>query len=584
MQNNKNEIFQAVSKHKTAFWAVAAFSFVINFLYLTPSIFMLQVYDRVITSRSQFTLLMLALIAIGMYLVSACLELARSQVLIRVGNAIDEVLSKRVFTATFENNLRVGVGNPSTALGDLNNIRQFVTGNGLFAFLDAPWMPIYLIVIFLLHPVLGFFALFGALILVALTYLTEKVSKEPLSKANQHAMAANNFANSNLRNAEVIEAMGMLTPLIKRWYKHQANMLEQQTIASQRAASISAVTKFCRMILQSGALGLGAWLVIKGEATPGIMIAASILVGRSLAPVELLIGTWKQFTAAKNSYERLNKLLEVLPPRESGMSLPTPKGNISIEGVFATPPGAKAAVLRNINLQIQSGDVVGVIGPSASGKSTLARLMVGVWPAQVGKVRLDGADIYQWNKDELGPAIGYLPQDIELFNGTVAENIARFGDINAEQVVAAATMAGVHQMILNLPNGYDTPLGEAGSVLSGGQRQRIGIARALYANPSLIVLDEPNSNLDDVGEGALVQTVRALKQAGKTVILITHRTSILQAVDKLLLMREGTVASFGPRDQVLQAIAEANKQQHLAMQQAKQVPSSSSAGTDGSVA
>ena len=553
----RNEIIAAVRVHRRAFLAVAAFSFVINLLYLTPSLYMLQVYDRVVTSRSELTLLFLSLIAVGMFVVMGGLEFARSQVLIRVGNAIDEVLSQRVFTATFENILRAGQGNPAQALADLNNVRQFVTGSGLFAFFDAPWIPIYLVVIFLLHPMLGWFAVGGTLILVVLTYITEKVSKEPLESANRHAILAGNFANSNLRNAEVIEAMGMLRPMITRWYAHQANMLDQQTIASQRAATVAALTRLVRLVIQSGALGLGALLVIQGKSTAGVMIAASILTGRALAPVELLIATWKGFSSARSAYGRLARLLEVLPPRVAGMSLPAPQGLLTMENVYATPPGGKVAVIKGVSLVIQPGDIVGVIGPSASGKSSLARLMVGIWAAQVGKVRLDNADVYQWNKDELGSQIGYMPQDVELFDGTVAENIARFGVIHSDRVVAAAQLAGVHEMILHFPQGYDTPIGEGGSVLSGGQRQRIGIARAIYGLPAFIVLDEPNSNLDDVGEAALVGTVRALKQAGKTVVVITHRMSVLQAVDKLLLMRDGSVQLYGERDAVLQALAQA---------------------------
>ena len=553
----RNEIIAAVRVHRRAFLAVAAFSFVINLLYLTPSLYMLQVYDRVVTSRSELTLLFLSLIAVGMFVVMGGLEFARSQVLIRVGNAIDEVLSQRVFTATFENILRAGQGNPAQALSDLNNVRQFVTGSGLFAFFDAPWIPIYLVVIFLLHPMLGWFAVGGTLILVVLTYITEKVSKEPLESANRHAVLASNFANSNLRNAEVIEAMGMLRPMITRWYAHQANMLDQQTIASQRAATVAALTRLVRLVIQSGALGLGALLVIQGKSTAGVMIAASILTGRALAPVELLIATWKGFSSARSAYGRLARLLEVLPPRVAGMSLPAPQGLLTMENVYATPPGGKVAVIKGVSLVIQPGDIVGVIGPSASGKSSLARLMVGIWAAQVGKVRLDNADVYQWNKDELGSQIGYMPQDVELFDGTVAENIARFGVIHSDRVVAAAQLAGVHEMILHFPQGYDTPIGEGGSVLSGGQRQRIGIARAIYGLPAFIVLDEPNSNLDDVGEAALVGTVRALKQAGKTVVVITHRMSVLQAVDKLLLMRDGSVQLYGERDAVLQALAQA---------------------------
>lgn len=560
MQKNRNEIVDALLVHKKAFWAVASFSFVINFLYLVPSIYMLQVYDRVLTSRNEFTLLMLTILVIGLYALMSFSEFIRSQILIRVGNAIDEVMSKRVFTATFENNLRSAGASPSAALSDLNVIRQFVTGNGLFAFLDAPWFPIYLAVIFLLHPSLGFLALFGSIILVALAYATEKLSKNPLKLANEQSVAANSFANSNLKNAEVIEAMGMLDPLIQRWYKHQAKMLEQQTVASNRAANISAITRFVRLFLQSAGLGLGALLVIEGKATPGIMIASSVLISRTLAPVELLIATWRSFSSARTALERLTKLLIALPARKRGMSLPAPKGEISFENVFATPPGGKSAVLKSLNFKIAVGDIVGVIGPSASGKSTLARLMVGVWPAQVGKVRIDGADIYQWDKNQLGPYIGYLPQDIELFSGTVAENIARFGEFEGQEVVTAAMRSGVHQMILNFPTGYDTQIGDGGSILSGGQKQRIGIARALYGNPSLIVLDEPNSNLDDVGEAALVATIKELKNLGKTVVVITHRANVLQVVDKLLVMNDGSVMTYGPKDQVLQTLTK-NKQQ-----------------------
>lgn len=562
MQNKteRNEILRAVLVHKKAFWAVALFSFVINFLYLTPSIYMMQIYDRVITSRNELTLITLSVLCVGLYVIMSGLEFVRSQVLIRVGNAIDEVMSKRVFIATFESNLRASQGNPGAALSDLNSIRQFVTGNGLFAFLDAPWMPIYLVVIFLLHPLFGYFALGGAILLILLAYVNERVTKEPLKLANNNAMAASSFANSNLRNSEVIEAMGMLRPLISKWYQYQSRMLEQQTLASNNGSIISSSTKTIRLIIQSGTLGVGAYLVILGQITPGVMMAANILTGRALAPIELLIGSWKGFDAARSAYERLLSLLNALPIRDVGMSLPPPKGDLIFEGVYATPPGGKTTVIKGLNLKINSGDVLGIIGPSASGKSTLARLMVGVWGSQVGKVRLDGADIYQWNKDELGIHIGYLPQDIELFNGSVAENIGRFGDIDSQKVVLAAERAGVHQMILQLPKGYDTMIGEAGGVLSGGQRQRIGIARALYGEPSLIVLDEPNSNLDEIGEAALVNSLKIMKEMGKTIVVITHRMNVLQAVDKLLIMKDGVAIGFGPRDEVLRSLKEANQQ------------------------
>jgi ATP-binding cassette subfamily C exporter for protease/lipase len=564
-----NELLQAVSLHKRAFWGVALFSGVINLLYLTPSIYMLQVYDRVLASRSETTLLVLTILVVGLFLLMGVLEHFRAAVLIRVGNAIDEILSKRVFTASFERNLRAGTTNAAQAMGDLTQLRQFFTGNGLFAFLDAPWIPIYLVVIFFFHPMLGWFSLIGALILVALAILSDAISKKPLAEANVAAMASNQYVNSNLRNAEVIEAMGMLPNLMRRWYRFQAALLERQSYASDRAASVNALTKAATLTLQSGILGIGGLLVIQGQVSPGIMIAASILLGRALAPVQLLIGTWKGFAMAKTSYQRLCDLLAEYPVRAESMSLPKPQGQLVAENIYVTPPRAQAAVLKGINFVIGPAEVIGIIGPSASGKSSLARTMVGIWPAQVGKMRLDGADIFNWNKVEVGPSIGYLPQDVELFDGTVAENISRFGDVDSEQVIAAARASGVHDMILRFPKGYDTTIGEAGGILSGGQRQRIALARALYKSPALLVLDEPNSNLDDLGEAALVNAVLTMKQQGSTVVLITHRTSVLRAVDRLMLLRDGQIQLFGPRDEVLAAITKANQEQ-LAQAQAAQ--------------
>ena len=569
-----NELLASVQTHKTAFWGVAAFSGVINLLYLTPAIYMLQVYDRVLASRSETTLVVLTVLVLGLYALMGVLENFRSAVLIRVGNALDEVLSKRVFTAAFERNLRAGGGNASQAMTDLTQLRQFFTGNGLFAFLDAPWLPIYLIVIFFFHPLLGWFSLIGAVLLVVLAIISDRVSKKPLSEANLVAVASNQYVNSNLRNAEVIEAMGMLPNLLRRWYLLQSRMLERQSFASDRAAVTVAITKFVRLGLQSGILGLGAFLVIEGQATPGIMIAASILMGRALAPVEMLIGTWKGFISAKTSYERLVELLSQFPVRVEGMSLPRPKGIVTAENIYITPPRAQAAVIKGLNFTFGPGEIVGIIGPSASGKSTLARAMVGIWPTQVGKMRLDGADIFQWNKLEVGPAIGYLPQDVELFDGTIAENICRFGEADSEQVIAAAKACGVHDMILHFPKGYDTPIGEAGGVLSGGQRQRIALARAIYGTPALVVLDEPNSNLDDLGEAALVNAVMEMKRKSSTIVLITHRTSVLRAVDKLMLLRDGQINAYGPRDEVLKAIA-ASAQQAQQVAQAKAAPASS---------
>lgn len=556
----RTELLEALLAYRRAFLTAGVFSFFINLLYLVPSLYMLQVYDRVLASRSSTTLLMLTLIMVGLYILMAFVEYIRSRLLVRVGTALDVKLSNRVFSAAFQRNLVKVGGNPGQALGDLTNVRQFLTGNGLFAFFDAPWAPIFLAVTFVLHPLLGLFSLIGAIILFSLAYVTEIATRKPLSEANSAAMAAGNCANSNLRNAEVIQAMGMLPNIRDRWAKFQGDMLSRQCEASDRAGTISAATKFCRMTLQSGILGLGALLALDDTITPGTMIAASILMGRALAPVELAIGTWKQLISTRASYQRLEELLATFPERLPGMSLPKPQGAISVENLMAGAPGGGPPILKGVNLAIDIGEVVGVIGPSASGKTTLARLLMGIWPALAGKVRLDGMDVYLWDKVELGPWIGYLPQDVELFDGTIAENIARFGEIDSEQVIAAAQKAGVHEMILRLPKGYDTSIGEAGGYLSGGQRQRVALARALYGDPSLVVLDEPNSNLDDVGEAALVRAVLDLKQRGKTVILITHRTNVLAVVDKLLLMRDGTPQLFGPRDEVLRSLQQAQQQ------------------------
>ncbi|NMM37928.1 MAG: type I secretion system permease/ATPase [Glaciimonas sp.] len=554
----QNEIMQALTSFKGVFRTIGVFSAIINLMMLVPSIYMLQVYDRVLASRNEITLLMLTLIMLVAYLFMSVLEFVRSFILVRLAAKMDMQLNTRVYTAAFEQNLKQGGGNAGQALMDLTSIRQFMTGNALFAFFDAPWFPLYLLVIYFFNVWLGLLATFGTIVLVVLAYVNERVSHKPLAEANTMAIASSTMATNNLRNAEVIESMGMLPSLQGRWFKLHTKFLRLQAEASEKAGIVGAFTKFTRISLQSLVLGLGALLVIQGKITPGMMIAGSILMGRALSPVEQLIGVWKQFAGMRSSYERLTKLLEANPAREAGMALPKPLGALSIEGVTAAPPGSKVAVLNGLTFAIAPGDVLGVIGPSGAGKSTLARLMVGVWPAAVGTVRLDGADIYRWNKDQLGPHVGYLPQDIELFAGTVSENIARFGEIDAEQVIVSAKRAGVHDMILHFPQGYDTRLGEGGAGLSGGQKQRIGLARAMYGDPSFIVLDEPNSNLDDIGEQALVEAITDLRERGKTIVLITHRTSIIGITSKLLLLRDGAARMFGLRDDVLAALAQAN--------------------------
>ncbi|MCB2426957.1 type I secretion system permease/ATPase [Methylophaga pinxianii] len=560
LKTAKNEIAEALLAFKSVFITVGLFSAILNLLMLVPSLYMLQVYDRVLSSRNEATLLMLTLIVVGAYLILGGLEYVRSFVLIRVSSKLDTVLNKRVYTAAFEQSLKSKGTNAGQSLQDLTTIRQFVGGNGLFAFFDAPWFPIYILIIFLFDTSLGLFALAGSIVLILLAVISEVISRKPLSEANTIAVKANNLATNNLRNAEAIEAMGMLDNLMGRWYRLQQQYLALQSEASDKAASIGAMSRFIRISLQSLVLGLGALLVLENKITPGMMIVASILMGRVLSPVEQLISVGKTWNATKSAYSRLKELLVANPAREAGMELPEPIGLVSVEGITALPPGAQTAALKNVSFALEPGDILGVIGPSGAGKSTLARILVGVWPTRAGQVRLDAVDIFQWNKQELGPHIGYLPQTIELFAGTVSENIARFGEVDANKVISAAKQAGVHEMILRLPDGYDTLLGDDGAGLSGGQKQRLGLARAIYNEPALIVLDEPNSNLDEIGEKALAETIKQLQKQRKTIVMITHRSSALAVSNKLLLLVDGTVQLFGPTTNVMKTIAQKNKE------------------------
>ena len=547
-----SELDAALWSMRRIFIVAGVFSFFINALMLVPSLYMMQVYDRVLNSRNEMTLLMLSLITLGLYALLGGLEWVRSQLLVRASLQLDNQLNERVFGATFEASLRGAGGNPAQALADLNNLRQFLTGSGLFAFFDAPWAPIFLVVITLLHPWLGLFSLCGGLVLLALTWLTEKITQKPLAEASAAGLQASNFAGNNLKNAEVIEAMGMLPAVRARWYvRHRASLALQQ-LASNRAGAIGAATRVVRLTQQSLILGLGALLVISGKLSPSAMIAANILMGRVLSPIEQAISMWKNFVAARSAYERLQKLLQAIPAKEKGMALPAPQGNMALENLVATAPNSPTVILKGINARITAGEVVGVIGPSASGKSTLARLLVGVWPAASGKVRLDGADIFSWNKAELGPYIGYLPQDVELFAGSVAQNICRFDpEASSDSIIAAAKEAGVHEMIIKMRDGYDTQIGEQGAALSAGQAQRVALARALYGNPFLIVLDEPNSNLDTEGDEALTRAVRAARERGAIVVVVAHRPIGIEAVDQLLVLKDGRMQAFGPKETVL---------------------------------
>lgn len=554
----RSELADVLFRLRRSFFALAAFSGVINVMMLTPAIYMLQVYDRALVSRNVTTLTMLTLLVIGLFMLMSALEMVRTRVLIRVGNFLDMDLNRRIFSAAFERNLSRAGGNPAQALQDLAQVRQFLTGNGLFAFFDAPWTPIYLLVCYLIHPLLGLVTLIGSLILVGLAYITEKATQKPLAEANQAALSSASYANNNLRNAEVIEAMGMLPAIGKRWFQGHLRILQMQTLASDRAAIISSTGRFVRITLQSVILGAGALLAIEGKITPGMMIACSILTGRALAPVEQVIAAWKQLQGSRSAWGRLNDLLHDYPQRPPSMSLQRPMGMLAVENVVAGAPGTSNSIVRGVSFSLVPGESLGIIGPSASGKSTLARLLVGVWPTQAGKVRLDGADIFTWNKAELGPWLGYLPQDVELFEGTIAENIARFAEVDSEAVIRAARSSGVHDMILRFPQGYDTRLAADGSPLSGGQKQRIALARALYGEPNLVVLDEPNANLNDVGEKALVDALAELKARGATVILISHRPNVLCAVDKVLMLRDGAVHMLGSRDEVFAALRKAS--------------------------
>lgn len=562
----KSDLEEALKLCKGAFISAAGFSLVINILQLVPTIYMLQLYDRVVPTGNYSTLIMLTAIMMVMFITMGTLEWVRSQILVRVSTRLETLLNERLFNVAYKQALYSGGQRASSQpLDDLTSLRQFMTGNGLFAFFDAPWLPIYIALMFVFHELYGWMAVATALLLIIVAIVQEKATSKMLGEANNMAMAGRGLVNKNLRNAEVIESMGMLKNIQQRWLKGTNQVLVLQATASSRAGLISAVSKLIRLSSQSLILAAGAYLVVGNEISSGMMIGGSILLGRALAPIDIVIGSWKGFIAARGQYSRLNDLLRQIPADAERMSLPTPEGTFQFESAVVAPPGAKSAVLKGLTLTIGKGDVVGVIGPSGAGKSTFARALLGIWPCNQGKIRLDGADVFTWNRDELGPHIGYLPQDIELFEGTISENIARFGEVNPEKVVNAAKMADVHELILHLPEGYDTMIGASGGNLSGGQRQRVGLARALYGEPRIVVLDEPNSNLDEVGEAALGNAIQRLKQKQTTIIVITHRNNVLANVDKLLILNDGLVSVYGPKEQVI-----AHLQQQQAQAQAAQ--------------
>jgi ATP-binding cassette subfamily C protein EexD len=555
----ENSLHNALKACRESFISVGFFSFFINALMLVPTFYMLQVYGRVITSGSLTTLAMLTLIMTGLVVTLGALEWTRSRIMVRVSNRLDMLLSRQVYKASFKRALESGGMDASAQpLNDLTGLRQFLSGNGLFAFFDAPWLPIYIAVMFMFHPWFGWVATGSALLLLLLAFINERLTGPTLARANQEHIGASLYTTKNLRNAEVIESMGMLETLMDRWWNRQKNVLLLQSRASDKGAVISTLSRTFRILVQSLILGLGAYLAVDHQVGAGLVFAGSVLLGRALAPIDLIIGSWKGFIAARSQYGRLNHILAKQQAQPERMPLPAPQGHVQVENLTVAAPGSNIAIIKNISFSVPAGCVVGIIGPSAAGKSTLARALMGIWAPLHGVVRLDGADISAWDKHELGPYIGYLPQDIELFEGSISDNIARFTQVDSEKVILAATTAGVHEMILLLPDGYDTFIGGDGVVLSGGQRQRIGLARALYGSPRLIILDEPNSNLDEVGDRALMAAILKIRLTGATLFVITHRTNIVSQLDRLMVMSNGSISLFGPRDLVL---TELNAQQ-----------------------
>jgi ATP-binding cassette, subfamily C, bacterial RsaD len=526
------------------------FSFFINLLALVSPLYMLQVYDRVLTSRNETTLIVLTIVVVLLFVVYGALEALRTQVLVRGGIGFDNVVRGPTFTSVLESNLKQQQGG-SQAFRDIDQIREFLTGSGLISFCDAPWVPVFLVVSFILHPFFGILAVIAGLIIFGLAIANDFATRDPLKKATLAGIAAQNDVSATLRNAEVMRAMGMWGGLQRRWQGRRDELIAWQAAASDRGGGVMATIRFVRQVVQTLILGGGAYLAIKGDISPGAMIAASILVGRALAPIEAAVGQWKTYIGARGAWDRVQTIFRANVADEQRMPLPAPKGAVSVEAAMIAPPGARRPTIANCTFALEPGQMLAVVGPSAAGKSSLVRGLVGVWPTAAGVIRLDGFDLKHWDPEQLGEYVGYLPQDVELFSGSVAENIARFSEYEPEEVIAAARLAGVNEMIQGLTNGYDTQIGEGGVSLSGGQRQRLALARALYRQPPLIVLDEPNASLDQEGEAALIHAMTQLKTAGKTIIVVTHKVNILGFVDKILVLNNGLPQMFGDRDEVM---------------------------------
>ncbi len=541
----RSQLGRSIWTFRREFVWVGVFSFFANLLMLSPTLFMLQVFDRVMISQNEFTLIGLILVISLFFGVMAFAEWIRSRLLVRAGVRFDEFLNSQVFKASFDANLNQVANNPIQSFSDLTNLRQFLTGNGIFAIFDTPWTPIYIIVLFMMNFWLGFVAIIFTGFFIALAWYSHRITAAGNERANQAQIKANTYLNGKLRHAETVEALGMLANLRRHWLVLHGTQNVEAFEAQHLQHQVQAFVKFVQYSQQSLVLALGALLAIRGEISAGAMVASNALVGNALRPISVLVSTWKQFADAQASYGRLEKLLEDHPEREASHATDVVRGQITLENLVATAPGRKDPILRGLNVSFNAGEVVAIVGPSGAGKSTLARCIIGIWPNVTGRVLLDGQDISTWSRDELGPHLGYLPQDIELFEGTIAENIGRFSDLKPEWVIEAAQRTGIHDMVLRFPKGYDTQMGEAGGLLSGGQRQRVGLARAIYGNPAMVVLDEPNANLDEAGEVALIKAVKELRDQGRTVFMVVHQQNILSVADRVLVLNEGVIKQFG---------------------------------------
>jgi ATP-binding cassette subfamily C exporter for protease/lipase len=557
LRHGEGELWASLWAFRKEFAFVGALSALANLLMLTPTLYMLQVYDRVMVSQNELTLVAVSLIALALFGLMAMAEWARSRLLIDAGVRFDERLGTRVFNASFESQRSgpiTSARGAARAFSDLLQVRQFLTGQGIFAFFDLPWVPIYIAVMFLLHPTLGWLSIGFAVVQGLLAWLGHRRTVAPAEAAQDAQAELQQYMQGKLRHVETVEAMGMVANLKRHWHRRHQAWKRAAADSQETVHRVTAVSKFVRYLQQSLSLGAGALLVIDGELTPGAMIAANVLMTRALAPIDMLVSSWRGFVTARDSFVRLAALLQAYPERDPALSRTPPTGHVVLRGLEAKAPGRPQPILRGIDLELNPSQVLVVLGPSGSGKSTLARSLLGIWPWTRGEVLYDGGPVDSWNRHELGPSLGYLPQDIELFEGTIAENIARFGQVNSDAVIEAARATGLHEMILRLPLGYDTPIGESGGNLSAGQRQRVALARALYGRPSLVVLDEPNANLDDVGEAALGVAVQELRKRGAAVVLVTHRPGAIALADRLLLLKDGVVQAEGPRDAVLAAI------------------------------